>query len=71
MLRHPIPTDRWDRAINALDNLTPSLKDRLHEALPTEWGVDRTQTDPIIDYVLHRTAYTREILEKLKEEQGR
>ena len=54
LLREPIADECWDRAIQGLDNLDDSLKERIFSAIPSEWNVPRTDVEILVDFVISR-----------------
>ena len=54
LLREPIADECWDRAIQGLDNLDDSLKERIFSAIPSEWNVARTDVEILVDFVISR-----------------
>ena len=69
LLREPIADECWDRAIQGLNNLDNSLKDRIFAAIPSEWNVARTDVEILVDFVISRKSSA--ILELRRYRQGR
>lgn len=70
LLRTEIPNSSWDKAINALDNLDTTLREELQEAIPIEWAIPAHETDKLMNYVLSRKDYARELLRSYKHRKG-
>lgn len=69
-LRGIIPDSSWDKAIDALDRLDTDLREELRDALPIEWAIPEHETDKLMNYVLDRKDYTRELLRSYKAGKG-
>ncbi|HAT1304053.1 HipA family kinase [Corynebacterium striatum] len=54
LLREPIADECWDRAIEGLDSLDESLKDRIVAAIPSEWNVGRNDVGVLVDFVISK-----------------
>lgn len=61
-----IPAVHWDRAIAAVEKLTPESFSNLASQIPPGWGIEVPQVNRLRDYILSRRAYTVDELTRFK-----
>lgn len=70
-IRTYIAPVHWQRAIDAIDNLTRDIISEVEAAIPLEWGVDPKAYHTLVDYACSRKHYAVETLKIFQQRSDR